>query len=118
MVDLFQGQLRSELQCGVCDKRSVTFDPFMYLSVPLPEHPRHSMGIAGDKGGISLEDCIRMYCKKETLEGGKDISGVKLFSNVIGGLDGLFLRSVLSMVYVVYSGVYHNPFPFRSCLRR
>lgn len=53
----------------------------MYLSVPLPEHPPHSMGVAGDKGGISLEDCIRMYCEEETLEGGEETRGVKIFSN-------------------------------------
>ena len=35
VVDLFQGQLKSALQCPVCDNLSVTFDPFMYLSVPL-----------------------------------------------------------------------------------
>lgn len=86
MVDLFQGQLRSELKCDVCGKRSVTFDPFMYLSVPLPEHSPPPMGVAGDKlgnkrafAGISLEDCIRMYCEVETLEGGKDINSFCIF---------------------------------------
>ncbi|ORX47413.1 cysteine proteinase [Hesseltinella vesiculosa] len=36
IVDLFQGQFKSRLICSVCDKVSVTFDPFMYLSLPLP----------------------------------------------------------------------------------
>jgi ubiquitin C-terminal hydrolase len=36
VVDLFQGQLRSELTCPQCSQRSVTFDPFMFLSLPLP----------------------------------------------------------------------------------
>ncbi len=36
IVDLFQGQFKSTVNCDVCDKMSVTFDPFMYLSVPLP----------------------------------------------------------------------------------
>lgn len=31
-----QGQFRSTLVCPVCRKLSVTFDPFMYLSLPLP----------------------------------------------------------------------------------
>ncbi|KAG5180921.1 hypothetical protein JKP88DRAFT_143180, partial [Tribonema minus] len=35
VVDLFQGQLRSALTCDECGHVSVTFDPFMYLSVPV-----------------------------------------------------------------------------------
>jgi hypothetical protein len=36
IVDLFQGQLKSRVQCPVCPRVSITFDPFMYLSLPLP----------------------------------------------------------------------------------
>jgi ubiquitin carboxyl-terminal hydrolase 4/11/15 len=36
IVDLFQGQLRSTVVCPTCNYVSVTFDPFMYLSLPLP----------------------------------------------------------------------------------
>lgn len=36
IVDLFQGQYKSKLVCPVCNKVSITFDPFMQLSVPLP----------------------------------------------------------------------------------
>lgn len=35
VVDLFQGQLKSTLECPECQRRSITFDPFMYLSVPI-----------------------------------------------------------------------------------
>ncbi|XP_012943948.1 ubiquitin carboxyl-terminal hydrolase 19 [Aplysia californica] len=37
VVDLFQGQYKSKLVCPVCGKVSITFDPFLYLSVPLPK---------------------------------------------------------------------------------
>jgi hypothetical protein len=37
VVELLQGQLQSTLQCPGCNKVSVTFDPFMYLSVPVPD---------------------------------------------------------------------------------
>lgn len=37
IVDLFQGQYRSTLVCPVCDKVSIKFDPFMYLTLPLPD---------------------------------------------------------------------------------
>lgn len=39
IVDLFQGQYKSRLRCPHCSKSSVTFDPFMYLSLPIPTHP-------------------------------------------------------------------------------
>ncbi|XP_043688372.1 ubiquitin carboxyl-terminal hydrolase 5-like [Telopea speciosissima] len=35
IVDVCQGQYKSTLVCPVCGKVSVTFDPFMYLSLPL-----------------------------------------------------------------------------------
>ncbi|RUS75669.1 hypothetical protein EGW08_016563 [Elysia chlorotica] len=37
VVDLFQGQLKSKLVCPKCGKVSITFDPFLYMSVPLPK---------------------------------------------------------------------------------
>ena len=39
IVDLFQGQFKSRLCCPQCNKSSVTFDPFMYLSLPIPSQP-------------------------------------------------------------------------------
>ncbi|XP_061592825.1 ubiquitin carboxyl-terminal hydrolase 19 isoform X2 [Cololabis saira] len=37
VVDLFQGQFKSKLVCPTCSKVSITFDPFLYLPVPLPQ---------------------------------------------------------------------------------
>lgn len=37
IVDYFHGQLKSHLTCSVCAKSSLTFDPFLFLSVPLPK---------------------------------------------------------------------------------
>ena len=36
VVDLFTGQLKSKVTCNVCGHESVKFDPFQYLSLPLP----------------------------------------------------------------------------------
>merc|ERR1712176_334320 len=36
IVDLLQGQYKSKVCCPDCGKVSVTFDPYMFLSVPLP----------------------------------------------------------------------------------
>lgn len=42
IVDLFHGQLKSKVTCLECKHESVRFDPFTYLSLPLPiEHHIH-----------------------------------------------------------------------------
>lgn len=43
IVDVCQGQYRSTLVCPICKKMSVTFDPFMYLSLPLPSTSMRTM---------------------------------------------------------------------------
>ncbi|XP_058105702.1 ubiquitin carboxyl-terminal hydrolase 8-like isoform X1 [Magnolia sinica] len=45
IVDVCQGQYRSTLVCPVCNKVSVTFDPFMYLSLPLPSTTMRTMTV-------------------------------------------------------------------------
>ena len=36
IVDLFQGQFKGTINCPKCDKISITYDPFMYLGLPIP----------------------------------------------------------------------------------
>eukprot|EP01091_Cochliopodium_minus_P018951 TRINITY_DN781_c0_g1_i1.p1 TRINITY_DN781_c0_g1~~TRINITY_DN781_c0_g1_i1.p1 ORF type:complete len:934 (-),score=338.84 TRINITY_DN781_c0_g1_i1:16-2817(-) len=36
IVDHFQAQLKSTVCCPNCDRVSITFDPYLYLSVPVP----------------------------------------------------------------------------------
>ncbi|KAJ6755604.1 UBIQUITIN CARBOXYL-TERMINAL HYDROLASE [Salix purpurea] len=43
IVDVCQGQYKSTLVCPDCRKVSVTFDPFMYLSLPLPSTNTRTM---------------------------------------------------------------------------
>ncbi|WOL10894.1 ubiquitin carboxyl-terminal hydrolase 8-like isoform X1 [Canna indica] len=45
IVDISHGQYRSTLVCPVCNKLSVTFDPFIYLSLPLPSTTIRTMTI-------------------------------------------------------------------------
>merc|ERR1719233_1091262 len=40
IVDKLQGQYKSKLTCPCCGRTSITFDPFMYLTVPLPVEKR------------------------------------------------------------------------------
>ncbi|TKY62744.1 Ubiquitin carboxyl-terminal hydrolase 5 [Spatholobus suberectus] len=45
IVDVCQGQFKSTLVCPVCNKVSVTFDPFMYLSLPLQSTTNRTMTV-------------------------------------------------------------------------
>ena len=60
IVDLSQGQLRSTLRCLTCDTRSIKFDTFMYLSLPI---------VKSKKKSVTIRSCIREFCKAEVLTG-------------------------------------------------
>jgi hypothetical protein len=45
IVELFHGQMRSKLVCPTCSHVSVTFDPFSFLSLPLPRSDSRQMQV-------------------------------------------------------------------------
>lgn len=76
VVDYFQGQFRNKLQCLTCSKvrqeislliyfnhkypqTSTTYNPFMYLSLPLP---------SGRSTKTTLYQCLDAFVKEEVLE--------------------------------------------------
>ena len=65
IVDLFQGQLRNTLQCNMCHHKSVKFEPFMYLSLPIVSDENGSKSFTAK----TLNECLELYCKKEILQG-------------------------------------------------
>ncbi|XP_009622829.1 ubiquitin carboxyl-terminal hydrolase 9 [Nicotiana tomentosiformis] len=57
IVDTCQGQYKSTLVCPVCNKISITFDPFMYLSLPLPSTVIRTMTVTvfySDGSGLPM----------------------------------------------------------------
>ncbi|TPX44874.1 hypothetical protein SeMB42_g03364 [Synchytrium endobioticum] len=64
IVDLFQGQLKSQLGCETCGHRCTTFDSMMYLSVPVPS----SVSVPYKSGAVTLDDCLATFHQEETLE--------------------------------------------------
>ncbi|VDO42247.1 unnamed protein product [Haemonchus placei] len=74
IVDLVHGQLKSTLVCPVCAKVSIKFDPFCFLSVPLPPKEKVKQVVtlifntkrrwAKD---IHLMECIDLFTKQEQL---------------------------------------------------
>ncbi|XP_037503699.1 ubiquitin carboxyl-terminal hydrolase 2-like, partial [Rhipicephalus sanguineus] len=59
IVDCFVGQLKSTLKCSVCGHKSVTFDPFWDLSLPIPK----------GSDPVTLQQCLSLFAKEEVLGG-------------------------------------------------
>ena len=71
IVDLFQGQLRSELQCKTCGHRNVKFEAFMNLELPLISSGSGAEGARGaaDYSATDIHSCLREFSKVEHLTG-------------------------------------------------
>ena len=63
IVDLFQGQLRNTMKCLKCKYEQIGFDPFMYLSLPIPKHS------TPNDDTVSLDDCMQLFLSEEHLIG-------------------------------------------------
>ncbi|KAG2240847.1 hypothetical protein Bca52824_097044 [Brassica carinata] len=73
IVDVCQGQYKSTLVCPICKKVSVMFDPFMYLSLPLPCTSMRTMDLtvmSADRGSlpVSLTVNVPKFGKFEDLQ--------------------------------------------------
>ncbi|ORX84786.1 cysteine proteinase [Basidiobolus meristosporus CBS 931.73] len=60
IVDTFQGQYRSTVTCTRCHKLSVSYEPFMYLTLPVS--PSRTL-----LKTITLEQCFKEFTKEEQL---------------------------------------------------
>lgn len=74
IVDVCQGQYKSTLVCPVCNKISITFDPFMYLSLPLPSTATRTMTVTvfyGDGSGLPMPYTVTVLkhgCCKDLIQ--------------------------------------------------
>uniref|UniRef100_A0A1S4DI76 ubiquitinyl hydrolase 1 n=1 Tax=Nicotiana tabacum TaxID=4097 RepID=A0A1S4DI76_TOBAC len=98
IVDVCQGQYRSTLVCPVCKKVSIMFDPFMYLSLPLPSTSMRSMTVTVIKNGSDiqisaftitvpkdgkLEDLIRALSTACSLDADETLLVAEIYNNRI-----------------------------------
>ncbi|XP_066586178.1 ubiquitin carboxyl-terminal hydrolase 4-like isoform X2 [Prorops nasuta] len=75
IIDTFQGQFKSTVICAVCKHVSITYEPFMYLSVPLPHAMERQLNVTyvpanGDQPircVVSLNKQLRIGKLKEEL---------------------------------------------------
>ncbi|EKM81610.1 hypothetical protein AGABI1DRAFT_35800 [Agaricus bisporus var. burnettii JB137-S8] len=59
IVDYFQGQFRSRLQCLTCHQTSTTYNVFSILQLPIPH---------GRNGRVTIERCLDALFNEEILE--------------------------------------------------
>lgn len=62
IVDLFTGLYQSTLVCPECDKKSVTFDPFNDLTLPLPVNKKwyHDFAIVDLSGRVTRHPILKL----------------------------------------------------------
>lgn len=61
IVDIFEGQMMSQLKCLTCGSTSTTYNSFGTLSLPIPESVTSAR--------LNLEDCFDEFVKPEILDG-------------------------------------------------
>uniref|UniRef100_A0A023G8R0 ubiquitinyl hydrolase 1 n=1 Tax=Amblyomma triste TaxID=251400 RepID=A0A023G8R0_AMBTT len=69
VVDIFQGQFRSTVVCAECGHVSVTYEPFMYLPVPLPHALERHIEVTYVPVGVApqVRRCLVRLPKQETV---------------------------------------------------
>ncbi|KAF2076939.1 hypothetical protein CYY_001777 [Polysphondylium violaceum] len=73
IIDWFQAQLKSKLVCPVCSKISITFDPFMYLSLPLPSQTQKQFNVVFINKDSKIKATTHEVCLIAQTSTGKDI---------------------------------------------
>ena len=59
IVNLFSGKLYSSIECPNCGNVEAVFDPFVFLSVPIPKR---------SFSGTTLQKCLDSFCTSDTLD--------------------------------------------------
>ncbi|KAK3602943.1 hypothetical protein CHS0354_039361 [Potamilus streckersoni] len=103
IVDMFQGQYKSKLVCPECGKVSITFDPFLYLSLPLPKKQR-LLPVTFFSKDITYKKPVRYMlklAKDSTVENLKELlyrktgvhpTNIRVFEAVRGKFQRIFPR--------------------------
>lgn len=95
IVDLFTGMYQSTLVCPVCSKKSVTFDPFNDLTLPLPVNKRwyHEFTIV-DLSGSYLDTPIMKLEVELTKSSTYEDLVTYLSDHLLAPLEYLFLFEI------------------------
>ncbi|KXJ26614.1 ubiquitin carboxyl-terminal hydrolase 31 [Exaiptasia diaphana] len=72
VLDLFQAQYRSSLACPKCNQQSTTFDPFLCLSLPIPQRDTRPVYVTvvfvgSSRAPLRIGISVPVYSKISTL---------------------------------------------------
>lgn len=72
VLDLFQAQYRSSLACPKCNQQSTTFDPFLCLSLPIPQRDTRPVYVTvvfvgSSRAPLRIGVSVPVYSKISTL---------------------------------------------------
>ena len=88
VVDTFQGLYKSTLRCTTCGYTSVKFDPFMYLSLPLPSPKRRTFQVTVvDQFGGNAAVLLSVRIPKSASVGDLIREVGKLYEETVGSAD-------------------------------
>ncbi|GBG26030.1 Ubiquitin carboxyl-terminal hydrolase, putative [Hondaea fermentalgiana] len=107
ILDFFQGQLESRLECEMCRRVSSTFDVFTTLSLPLggPSH-RQENGIGNAL--LSIEDCLAQYVETEHLGSNRFRADGSKITSVVRFGDKLDLEPFVSQEFQEADEIRHQ----------
>ena len=63
-VELFYGQFASKTKCPSCKYTSYAYDPFCFLTLPLPS----GSILNSDSSGVDIYNVIQTFCTNECLD--------------------------------------------------
>lgn len=67
IIDIFTGLFLTQIECSVCKTKSLKFDPYSLLPLPIPNPMK--VGNFKKNGKLTLYDCLDKYfCNEEKLE--------------------------------------------------
>jgi len=90
IVDLFQGQLKSRLRCPLNEKVYDQYDPFMYLTVPLPVQNVRKISVTVYRADATA-DAIKY---RVTIEKDGTVRDLKVALSKLTGIDANHLITV------------------------
>ena len=73
VMDVFQAQFRSSLQCPTCERVSNTFDPFLCVSLPIPHRVLLSVFVTV----LYIDQCPRQVRLGLTVDADETIGGLR-----------------------------------------
>lgn len=113
VMKIWQGQYKSTLVCPVCGKVSVTFDPFMHLSLPLQSASARTMTVVvftSDGSALPTICTVSVPKHGRTKDLIQALSGACSLKNEERLLLAEVCRTYLHAMFLIFHVIHIKPF--------